>query len=546
MIPRSSTGPTTCTSADRSWCGSLAPSEAPGFAEASRLLESKVTRLNKSVYDLDPESEGRFDVVLCGTLLEHLQNPVRALEAMREVCSGELLLIDQVSPPGPARARDAGGATAQAADEWWTPNTAGMVQMVTIAGFEVTWVSKHFLLPPGPGAPSNWKFSRLGALLAGRPFAGPALPSAPCAPSAAATQPVKAAISGGRLGRDRMVSVIVPTYHRSQRLAMAVASVLSQQLPEGHSLEVVIAVSDAGNRRTLRQHLSAGGGRSRPNGHRCKHGGRELATPASARRPAHCWHFLDDDCVAPSRAGLPRALQRWVRPTWSGSHGTGGGPRCRRRTTASGRSSILALGIVQPARPPREAIERAGLFDDDWNPSGRAGDHFGKDASGAGGWCCGRTSGFRPAAVVHHAVETSRPWWLPQLPRQGPALSASFSVHTRGRRRHFYLGYFVNRRHLVWLTASASDVDPGAAVSRCSGRRGHLPSGREPRGWRAYLSPFEILPLRSHRGWDIATSGRRWNSRPRLRLGAPETSAVDSRRLRCASCADDSRLLAVR
>jgi tRNA (mo5U34)-methyltransferase len=131
-----------------------------------------VTRLNKSVYDLDPAAEGKFDVVLCGALLEHLQNPVRALERMREVCRGELLLIEQVSPRLDLFARKMPSARfGQNVDEWWTVNSAGLVQLATTAGFEVTWVSKHFLLPPGPAAPSSWKFSRLGAVMARRPFA---------------------------------------------------------------------------------------------------------------------------------------------------------------------------------------------------------------------------------------------------------------------------------------------------------------------------------------------------------------------------------------
>ena len=44
--------------------------------------------VERSVYDLDPERDGRFDVVVCGSLLLHLRDPVRALEAIRGVCAG--------------------------------------------------------------------------------------------------------------------------------------------------------------------------------------------------------------------------------------------------------------------------------------------------------------------------------------------------------------------------------------------------------------------------------------------------------------------------
>src|ERR1700722_16841200 len=42
------------------------------FASAHRALGSRVERIACSVYDLDPATGGRFDVVFCGTLLTHL------------------------------------------------------------------------------------------------------------------------------------------------------------------------------------------------------------------------------------------------------------------------------------------------------------------------------------------------------------------------------------------------------------------------------------------------------------------------------------------
>src|SRR5258708_38856607 len=41
-----------------------------------------------------------------------------------------------------------------------------------------------------------------------------------------------------------LVSVVIPTYHRPELLGHAVRSVLSQKLPPGWQLEIMIAVSD--------------------------------------------------------------------------------------------------------------------------------------------------------------------------------------------------------------------------------------------------------------------------------------------------------------
>ncbi|MFN2464901.1 MAG: class I SAM-dependent methyltransferase [Candidatus Dormibacteria bacterium] len=124
----------------------------PGFAEAAQRLGSRVERLNRSVYDLDPADVGRFDVVLCGALLLHLRDPVRALERMREVCAGELVLVECLDPVLDLLARGIPAARfAPGRDQWWRANLAGLRRMVEVAGFEVTWSGGRFLTPFGPG-----------------------------------------------------------------------------------------------------------------------------------------------------------------------------------------------------------------------------------------------------------------------------------------------------------------------------------------------------------------------------------------------------------
>jgi tRNA (mo5U34)-methyltransferase len=126
-----------------------------GFDIAHELLGSSVQRLEMSVYDLDPSSVGEFDFVYVGSLLIHLRDPVRALERVRSVCRGKLLLVDNVNlaltlahPRQPVAALDGDGRP-----WWWKVNMAGLVRMVESAGFRLVQPPKRIWMPPGPGHP---------------------------------------------------------------------------------------------------------------------------------------------------------------------------------------------------------------------------------------------------------------------------------------------------------------------------------------------------------------------------------------------------------
>jgi len=142
----------------------------PGFTEAAEALQSHVKRVNKSVYDLDPEIDGTFDVVLCGALLLHLRDPVRALERMRDVCRGELILVEAIDPLLDTVARRVPAARfVPDWDQWWRVNGAGLRRIAEVSGFDITWSGKRFLVPHGPGAPDDLRFGRLDSLAALRP-----------------------------------------------------------------------------------------------------------------------------------------------------------------------------------------------------------------------------------------------------------------------------------------------------------------------------------------------------------------------------------------
>ena len=128
-----------------------------GFKVARELLGSRVERVEISAYDLSPERVGAFDVVTCGSLMLHLKDPIRALEAIRSVCGERFLSAETIdvgltlrSPRRPA-AVQRGGADGQ----WWIPNPVGHRRMLESAGFEIERRSRPYAIPLGPAHPQR-------------------------------------------------------------------------------------------------------------------------------------------------------------------------------------------------------------------------------------------------------------------------------------------------------------------------------------------------------------------------------------------------------
>jgi len=125
-----------------------------GFDIAREALGSSVERRERSVYDLDPDQDGRFDVIVCGSLLLHLRDPVGALEAIRGVCAGSFLSAEQIDTRLSRRraaAQFRGGESVQ----WWIPNAAGHRAMVEAAGFVVQGDQRRYRIPYGDGHPAR-------------------------------------------------------------------------------------------------------------------------------------------------------------------------------------------------------------------------------------------------------------------------------------------------------------------------------------------------------------------------------------------------------
>ncbi|MDQ3728728.1 MAG: class I SAM-dependent methyltransferase [Actinomycetota bacterium] len=124
-----------------------------GFELVASTLGSAVERRELSVYELDPDDVGTFDLVYLGSLLIHLRDPVRALTRLREVCSGTAIICDGIDVtksilfPREAVA----GMDGQGRPWWWRPNVTGLERMVDAAGFRRLGKTQKLRMTPGRG-----------------------------------------------------------------------------------------------------------------------------------------------------------------------------------------------------------------------------------------------------------------------------------------------------------------------------------------------------------------------------------------------------------
>jgi tRNA (mo5U34)-methyltransferase len=130
------------------------PEKGVGFRTARDALGSNVEKVDMSVYELDPGRMGMFDVVVCGSLMLHLRDPLRALEAIRSVCTDQFMSSEEVDlrltlmhPRRPLATLKGSGGELQ----WWVPNAAGHRRMVFAAGFELLRHTRPYSEPFGQG-----------------------------------------------------------------------------------------------------------------------------------------------------------------------------------------------------------------------------------------------------------------------------------------------------------------------------------------------------------------------------------------------------------
>lgn len=74
----------------------IAPGPQSGFSLAYELTGSRATFHQASIYDLNPEQFGTFDLVLCLGVIYHLRHPLLGLERARSVCKDKFIVETQI------------------------------------------------------------------------------------------------------------------------------------------------------------------------------------------------------------------------------------------------------------------------------------------------------------------------------------------------------------------------------------------------------------------------------------------------------------------
>jgi tRNA (mo5U34)-methyltransferase len=130
------------------------PAKGQGFAVAAQALGSRVRREQISVYDLSPERIGTFDVVVCGSLLLHLRDPLRALAAIHSVCAGAFLSAEVIELDLTLLHRRRPVFELDGTSElctWWRPTAAGHRRMLEASGFDIEGPRVRYAIPLGEG-----------------------------------------------------------------------------------------------------------------------------------------------------------------------------------------------------------------------------------------------------------------------------------------------------------------------------------------------------------------------------------------------------------
>jgi tRNA (mo5U34)-methyltransferase len=125
------------------------------FRLAHRALGSRVNRVERSVYDLDPESLGTFDLVFCGDLLVHLKDPITAAQRLRGVCRGSAIVCNPVKRFPLGRRRPLAQLDGTDEFRWWLLSEASIERMLLAAGFDEVQPGRRFELPPAGGG--GWR-----------------------------------------------------------------------------------------------------------------------------------------------------------------------------------------------------------------------------------------------------------------------------------------------------------------------------------------------------------------------------------------------------
>jgi tRNA (mo5U34)-methyltransferase len=126
-----------------------------GFPIVHEALASSVQRHEMTVYEISPEQLGMFDFIFVGSILLHLRDPVGALERIRSVARGEIVVNDSIEYVLTKLHRRSAMARLDDEDRvwWWQPNLAALHSMIEQAGFEILEPGDPYFIPFGPRYP---------------------------------------------------------------------------------------------------------------------------------------------------------------------------------------------------------------------------------------------------------------------------------------------------------------------------------------------------------------------------------------------------------
>lgn len=109
-----------------------------GFELCRTARGSRARRLCSTVYDLDPDAHGIFDVVFCFGLLYHLRHPLLALDRLASV-TGQTLLVNNQVFDGPTPEANSvlffNDTWGNSYTNWFVPSHRAFVDMLAGVGF---------------------------------------------------------------------------------------------------------------------------------------------------------------------------------------------------------------------------------------------------------------------------------------------------------------------------------------------------------------------------------------------------------------------------
>jgi 2-polyprenyl-3-methyl-5-hydroxy-6-metoxy-1,4-benzoquinol methylase len=127
------------------------------FNKIREALGLDIRYVQKSIYDLDT-TFGKFDLIICGSVLLHLRDIFGAIEKIQSVCKGEAIIatasIEDRRCDHKACCEVVGTKTTGRGGEYWVywrVNTLGLEKMLLAAGFSEACEVAKFVLTSEPG-----------------------------------------------------------------------------------------------------------------------------------------------------------------------------------------------------------------------------------------------------------------------------------------------------------------------------------------------------------------------------------------------------------